>query len=104
MASTAATMMGKYAGSQPAMTALTASFSERGLAPERRHGAQRPLGVGAGQHDPDALLGGRHDGQPIAPATLAELGEDRLGIVVDVDEGSGSARTGSDPGPHAPAR
>src|SRR2546422_3687404 len=59
---------------------------ERGLAPERRHRAEAPVGRRLAEHRAHALLGRRNDGQPVAPLALAERGEERLWAVIDLNE------------------
>ena len=75
---------------------------EGGLTPERGHGPQRAIGRTAGEHGPDALGGGGHDGQSIAPAPLAEGGEEGVGIVLDFEKSLArrEGRRGLDPAAH----
>jgi len=60
---------------------LIASFSRVAA-----HGAERSLGIPAAEHRAHALLGGRDDGQPVTPFALAELGEDDLRGVVELED------------------
>ncbi len=91
MASTAATMMGNAAGSQPAMTALIASFSSVAC---RHSGGIEPSdapAVAPAEHRGDALGRGGDDGQPVAPRALGELGQQPHRIVVEHGIGLGDA-------------
>ena len=75
-----------YSGLQPAITALIATFSTVQGDEVGRDQADDLVGLalGAAQHAQDALVGRRHDRQPVAPAAL-EAGLDRIVPFADRD-------------------